>query len=76
MCADPAGGSQVLPASQELSRRRVLMASRRGTSVFIKPGDVLRIGTLYSPLLSQSRPVSHMITNEDNILCPEPQTDL
>lgn len=46
------------------------MASRRGTSVFIKPGDVLRIGTLYSPLLS------HMITNEDNILCPEPQTDL
>ncbi|KAL3992543.1 KRAB domain-containing zinc finger protein [Sarotherodon galilaeus] len=39
-----AGGSRVLPASQELSRRRVLMASRRGTSVFIKPGDILRIG--------------------------------
>ncbi|KAI3376757.1 hypothetical protein L3Q82_000351 [Scortum barcoo] len=40
----PAGGSRVVPVSQELNRRRVLMASRRGTSVFIKPGDNLRIG--------------------------------
>ncbi|XP_076583561.1 ADAMTS-like protein 3 isoform X4 [Chaetodon auriga] len=40
----PAGGSRVVPVSQELNRRRVLMASRRGTSVFIKPGDSLRIG--------------------------------
>lgn len=41
----PAGGSKTVPVSQELNRRRVLMASRRGTSVFIKPGDILRIGT-------------------------------
>lgn len=40
----PAGGSRVVPVSQELNRRRVLMASHRGTSVFIKPGDILRIG--------------------------------
>ncbi|KAG7473028.1 ADAMTS 3 [Solea senegalensis] len=40
----PAGGSRVVPVIQELNRRRVLMASRRGTSVFIKPGDILRIG--------------------------------
>ncbi|XP_033482099.2 ADAMTS-like protein 3 isoform X1 [Epinephelus lanceolatus] len=40
----PAGGSKVVPVSQELNRRRVLMASHRGTSVFIKPGDILRIG--------------------------------
>ncbi|XP_070823725.1 ADAMTS-like protein 3 isoform X4 [Chaetodon trifascialis] len=40
----PAGGSRVVPVSQELNRRRVLMASRRGTSVFIKPRDSLRIG--------------------------------
>uniref|UniRef100_A0A8C2WC59 Uncharacterized protein n=1 Tax=Cyclopterus lumpus TaxID=8103 RepID=A0A8C2WC59_CYCLU len=33
------------PVSQGLNRRRVLMASQRGTSVFIKPGDILRIGT-------------------------------
>nr|XP_046243182.1 ADAMTS-like protein 3 isoform X1 [Scatophagus argus] len=42
----PAGGSRVVPASQELNSRRVLMASRRGTSVFIKPGDSLHIGSL------------------------------
>ncbi|KAK7912923.1 hypothetical protein WMY93_013134 [Mugilogobius chulae] len=30
--------------SQELNRRRLLMASSRGTSVFISPGEVLRIG--------------------------------
>ncbi|XP_008288512.1 ADAMTS-like protein 3 [Stegastes partitus] len=40
----PAGGSRFLPVSQELNRRRILMASRRGTSVSIKPGDILRIG--------------------------------
>ncbi|XP_070686822.1 ADAMTS-like protein 3 [Pempheris klunzingeri] len=40
----PAGGSRVVAVSQELNRRRVLMASRRGTSVFIKRGDNLRIG--------------------------------
>ncbi|XP_035538319.1 uncharacterized protein LOC118343549 [Morone saxatilis] len=40
----PAGGSRVVPVPQELNRRRVLMASRRGTSVFVKPGDNLRIG--------------------------------
>ncbi|XP_051235929.1 ADAMTS-like protein 3 isoform X2 [Dicentrarchus labrax] len=40
----PAGGSRVVPVSQELNKRRVLMASRRGTSVFIRPGDNLRIG--------------------------------
>ncbi|XP_031702131.1 ADAMTS-like protein 1 isoform X1 [Anarrhichthys ocellatus] len=40
----PAGGSRVVPVSQELNRRRVLMASHRGTSVFVKPGDILRIG--------------------------------
>ncbi|KAM9366905.1 ADAMTS-like protein 3 [Symphorus nematophorus] len=40
----PAGGTKVAQVSQELNRRRVLMASRRGTSVFIKPGDNLRIG--------------------------------
>ncbi|XP_044205848.1 ADAMTS-like protein 3 isoform X1 [Thunnus albacares] len=40
----PAGGGRVVPVSQELNRRRVLMASRRGTSVFIRPGDTLRIG--------------------------------
>ncbi|XP_042370375.1 hemicentin-2-like, partial [Plectropomus leopardus] len=39
----PAGGGRVAPVSQELNRRRVLMASHRGTSVFIKPGDILRI---------------------------------
>ncbi|XP_069567566.1 ADAMTS-like protein 3 isoform X1 [Brachyistius frenatus] len=39
----PAGG-RVLPVSQELNRRRVLMASRRGMSAFIRPGDILRIG--------------------------------
>lgn len=49
----------MLPASQELSRRRVLMASRRGTSVFIKPGDVLRIGTLYSPAVTVTADFSH-----------------
>ncbi|KAA8585674.1 hypothetical protein FQN60_004368 [Etheostoma spectabile] len=38
-----AGGSRVVPVSQELNRRRVLMASHRGTSVFIKPGHILRI---------------------------------
>ncbi|XP_028258452.1 ADAMTS-like protein 3 isoform X2 [Parambassis ranga] len=37
-------GSRLLPVPQELNRRRVLMASRRGTSVFIKPRDILRIG--------------------------------
>ncbi|GAA6229837.1 ADAMTS-like protein 3 isoform X1 [Lates japonicus] len=36
----PAGGGRVVP----LNRRRVLMASHRGRSVFIKPGDILRIG--------------------------------
>lgn len=41
----PTAGSKLLPMPQELNRRRVLMASRRGTSVFIKPGDILRIGT-------------------------------
>lgn len=40
----PSGGSRAVPVSQELNRRRVLMASRRGTSVFVKPGDILRIG--------------------------------
>ncbi|XP_062417646.1 ADAMTS-like protein 3 isoform X2 [Pungitius pungitius] len=40
----PAGVGSVGPVSQELNRRRVLMASHRGTSVLIKPGDVLRIG--------------------------------
>lgn len=40
----PAAKTRVLPVSQELNRRRVLMASRRGTNVFIKPGDILRIG--------------------------------
>ncbi|XP_031148578.1 ADAMTS-like protein 3 isoform X1 [Sander lucioperca] len=40
----PAGGSRLVPVSQELNRRRVLMASHRGTSVFIKPGHILRIG--------------------------------
>lgn len=30
--------------SQELNRRRVVMASRRGTSVYITPGEILRIG--------------------------------
>ncbi|XP_071402647.1 ADAMTS-like protein 3 [Centroberyx affinis] len=30
--------------SQELNRRRVLMASRSGTSVIVRPGDILRIG--------------------------------
>uniref|UniRef100_A0AAQ6I9X1 ADAMTS-like 3 n=1 Tax=Anabas testudineus TaxID=64144 RepID=A0AAQ6I9X1_ANATE len=39
-----AGGSRAVPVSQELNRRRVLMASRHGTSVYIKPGDILRIG--------------------------------
>ncbi|KAM3625298.1 uncharacterized protein V6R79_009807 [Siganus canaliculatus] len=40
----PIRRGKVVPATQELNRRRVLMASRRGTSVFIKPGDALRIG--------------------------------
>ncbi|CAK6972959.1 ADAMTS-like protein 1%2C partial [Scomber scombrus] len=40
----PAGGGKAVPISQELSRRRVLMASRRGASVIIKRGDTLRIG--------------------------------
>ncbi|XP_056134285.1 ADAMTS-like protein 3 [Lampris incognitus] len=40
----PAGTSRVTSVSQELSRRRVLMASRSGTSVIIRPGDLLRIG--------------------------------
>ncbi|TKS69437.1 ADAMTS-like protein 3 [Collichthys lucidus] len=40
----PAGGSRVVPVAQEQNRKRVLMASRRGTSVFVKPGDNLRIG--------------------------------
>lgn len=40
----PTEGRRVVPVSQELNRRRVLMASRRGTSVFVKPGDSLRIG--------------------------------
>ncbi|XP_060923660.1 ADAMTS-like protein 1 [Limanda limanda] len=35
---------RVVPVIRELNRRRVHMASRRGTSVFIKPGDILRIG--------------------------------
>lgn len=41
----PAGGSRVVPVAQEQNRKRVLMASRRGTSAFVKPGDNLRIGT-------------------------------
>ncbi|XP_010749341.3 ADAMTS-like protein 1 [Larimichthys crocea] len=40
----PAGGSRVVPVAQEQNRKRVLMASRRGTSAFVKPGDNLRIG--------------------------------
>ncbi|KAJ3593258.1 hypothetical protein NHX12_005593, partial [Muraenolepis orangiensis] len=36
-------GLQV-PNPQELYRRRVLMASHSGTSVIVRPGDVLRIG--------------------------------
>ncbi|KAM4602374.1 ADAMTS-like protein 3 [Polymixia lowei] len=40
----PAGAGRVAAVSQELSRRRVLMASRSGTSVIIRPGDILRIG--------------------------------
>ncbi|XP_022598009.1 ADAMTS-like protein 1 [Seriola dumerili] len=40
----PAGGGRVVPVSQELNRKRVLMASTHGTHVFIKPGDILRIG--------------------------------
>lgn len=40
-----AAGSSGTPVLQpDLNRRRVLMASRRGTSVSIKPGDILRIG--------------------------------
>lgn len=38
------GVSGVVPVSQELNRRRVLMASQRGTSAAIRPGDALRIG--------------------------------
>lgn len=40
----PAVGRRVVPASQKLNRTRVLMASQRGTNVFVKPGYNLRIG--------------------------------
>ncbi|KAM3876867.1 ADAMTS-like protein 3 [Diretmus argenteus] len=39
-----AGAGRAAPVSQELNRRRVLMASRSGTSVIVRPGDILRIG--------------------------------
>ncbi|XP_067350273.1 ADAMTS-like protein 3 isoform X2 [Channa argus] len=39
-----AGAGRAIPLSQEVNKRRVLMASSHGTSVFIKPGDVLHIG--------------------------------
>ncbi|XP_022069624.2 ADAMTS-like protein 3 isoform X1 [Acanthochromis polyacanthus] len=41
---DPAGGSSFLQVSQEPDKRRILMASRHGTRVSIRPGDFLRIG--------------------------------
>uniref|UniRef100_A0A3P8RJI7 PLAC domain-containing protein n=1 Tax=Amphiprion percula TaxID=161767 RepID=A0A3P8RJI7_AMPPE len=41
---DPAGGSSFLQVSQKPDKRRILMASRHGTRVSIKPGDILRIG--------------------------------
>ncbi|XP_071329077.1 ADAMTS-like protein 3 isoform X3 [Trachinotus anak] len=39
-----AGGGTIVPVSRERKRKRVLMASPHGTSIFIKPGDILRIG--------------------------------
>ncbi|XP_029576651.1 ADAMTS-like protein 3 isoform X1 [Salmo trutta] len=40
----PGRGSTMSQQFKELSRRRVLMASRMGTTVTIRPGDMLRIG--------------------------------
>ncbi|KAM7423501.1 hypothetical protein PAMA_000045 [Pampus argenteus] len=51
-----AGGGRAVPVFQELNRRRVLMASRRGTSVFIRPGDTLRLGCPIIPDHKVDRP--------------------
>ncbi|XP_019911543.2 ADAMTS-like protein 3 [Esox lucius] len=51
---DPGRGSTVSQPSKELSRRRVLMASRMGTTVTIRPGDILRIGCPLVPDLGRS----------------------
>lgn len=48
--------------SKELSRRRVLMASRSGTSVSIRPGDVLRIGCPVVP--EHRKPVQWSYQNQ------------
>uniref|UniRef100_A0AAV2LUS0 ADAMTS-like 3 n=1 Tax=Knipowitschia caucasica TaxID=637954 RepID=A0AAV2LUS0_KNICA len=43
VASHPVGESRA-DVPQELNRRRLLMASSGGTSVFIRPGDVVRIG--------------------------------
>ncbi|XP_047437133.1 ADAMTS-like protein 3 [Mugil cephalus] len=65
------------PGSRELNRRRVLMASHRGTRVFIKPGDVLRIGCPVVPghklpvqwdYNNQTlKEVSHQVQSQDSV---------
>lgn len=57
----PAAESRV-PVSHELNRRRVMMASHRGTSVYIKPGDILRIGCPVVP--DHTMPVRWYFNNQ------------
>ncbi|XP_055088517.1 ADAMTS-like protein 3 [Periophthalmus magnuspinnatus] len=49
-------------ASQELNQRRLLMASSRGTSVHVRPGEVLRIGCPVVP--HHSIPVRWSFNNQ------------
>ncbi|XP_042615421.1 ADAMTS-like protein 3 isoform X2 [Cyprinus carpio] len=49
-------------ASKEMNRKRVLMASEIGTSVIVKPGDILRIGCPVVP--SHRKPIKWSYQNQ------------
>ncbi|XP_059362386.1 ADAMTS-like protein 3 [Carassius carassius] len=60
-----AGGAVGEPehqASKEMNRKRVLMASEIGTSITVKPGDILRIGCPVVP--SHRKPIKWSYQNQ------------
>ncbi len=50
----PGGAEGESDSSNEMNRKRVLMASVIGASVTVKPGDTLRIGTPLSCCLNDT----------------------
>ncbi|XP_026071934.1 ADAMTS-like protein 3 [Carassius auratus] len=62
LVAGGAVGESEHQASKEMNRKRVLMASEIGTSVTVKPGDILRIGCPVAP--SHRKPIKWSYQNQ------------